>query len=220
MGRIIAVGDIHGCIATLKQLMYNIDPSVDDTIIFLGDYIDRGTNSKGVIDYIIELKEQRFNIICLRGNHEQLFMESITDKNIENDWLRNGGLNTLESFSVLSYAELPSLYKEFLCSTIHYYKIDKFVFVHAGLNLNVENPFLDLEYMLWGRKKNQDWHKLNGHIVIHGHTPYNVDYILQQNRDFCINIDGGCVFKNYPGLGNLFAIDLTNNIFYRQVNID
>ncbi|MDO9514947.1 MAG: metallophosphoesterase, partial [Syntrophales bacterium] len=75
MGKIFAIGDIHGCLSKLEALVpqINID-SRDDTLVFIGDYIDRGPNSRGVVDFVLDLKEKIYTVICLKGNHEQMFL--------------------------------------------------------------------------------------------------------------------------------------------------
>ena len=96
-GRTLIVGDIHGCLDMLKRLVDKIgwDPGAD-RLVFIGDYIDRGENSKGVIDFIIELKKDSQFVQCLIGNHEQMFLDYLSGSDL-NSFIANGGLTTLRS---------------------------------------------------------------------------------------------------------------------------
>jgi len=108
------ISDIHGCLKTFEALLDTIQFSKSDELYLLGDYVDRGPDSKGVFDLIWSLQEQGYQIQCLRGNHEQLLLDS--SKSIQNDliWKRNGGIQTLASFKSNSVAEIPKKYLQFM----------------------------------------------------------------------------------------------------------
>jgi len=89
--RTLAIGDIHGCLSPLKQLWEVIDPQPEDRIIFMGDYVDRGPDSKGVIDFLIGLQQQDFNLTLLSGNHEEKFCLSRIDQTDLAHWLKDWG---------------------------------------------------------------------------------------------------------------------------------
>lgn len=96
MSKIFAIGDIHGCLEKLEELMKKmVVDRQEDTLVFIGDYIDRGKSSRGVVDYLIRLQSEYQNVICLRGNHEQMFMDYLDGVN-EGLYLGNGGRSTLE----------------------------------------------------------------------------------------------------------------------------
>ena len=124
MGRTYAIGDIHGCAKTVKKLLLNeLKIIKEDTIYFLGDYIDRGSGSKEVIDFIIGLKNENYHINTLRGNHEQLFMDSDRSFSDFQNWIANGGVATLESFEISRFSELEDVYKNFFNETKFYFCI-------------------------------------------------------------------------------------------------
>ena len=102
-----AISDIHCCLETFKKLLQKIKYSKQDELYILGDLIDRGPSSKGVIDYIFELKAQGFKVECTRGNHEQMMLDGIYDLDKRRRWLINGGSNTVESFNVNDLKEIP-----------------------------------------------------------------------------------------------------------------
>jgi serine/threonine protein phosphatase 1 len=210
MGRIFAIGDIHGCSKTFKRLLLDIIKiQKSDKIYCVGDYIDRGNDSKGVIDFILKLRGKGYQIHTLRGNHEQLIMDSVQSESKYNHWIKNGGDKTLSSFGISSYNELKPVYKTFLKRTKFFIKSGKYIFVHAGLNFEIANPFEDKLAMLWIRDFPIDQRKLGNSIIIHGHTPKPLDFIMKQQTKSEVNIDGGCVFKDKEGFGNLIALNIT-----------
>lgn len=214
MSRIFAIGDIHGCSNTFRRLLLDkIKVRKSDLIYCLGDYIDRGHDSKGVIDFILELREQGYTIYTLRGNHEQMMLDATLSKEKWNHWIKNGGSEALKSFNITSLEELPSKYLEFLESTDLYIETNDFIFVHAGLNFNLENPFVDKVSMLWSRDDYMDIAKINNKTVIHGHTPISHIKMLNQPNKNNINIDGGCVFKKNKDFGYLVALSVTDGRF-------
>ncbi len=220
MNRTIAIGDIHGCFNTFeKMLVDELKIHKTDNIYCLGDYIDRGNNSKAVIDLIIDLRKNGFNIYTLRGNHEQLLLDSLSNENTLERWIKSGGNTTLESFNVESVFEIPNEYISFINETKHFIETDTYVFVHAGLNFKIEDPFQDKYAMLWTRDNFIDETKISNRIVVHGHTPITYDEILNQLNPYRMNIDGGCVFKNREGYGNLIAVSLDNLELYCIPNI-
>jgi serine/threonine protein phosphatase 1 len=99
MSRLFAIGDIHGCFDEFREMIEKINPSKQDKLILLGDYIDRGPAIKETIDYILSLKEQGFDIVALKGNHEVLMLHALSTGNYFN-WLNNGAESTLSSFGI------------------------------------------------------------------------------------------------------------------------
>ena len=209
MSRIIAIGDIHGCVNTFQKLMDEINIRKSDTIFCIGDYIDRGPDSKGVIDLILDLRKRGFRVSTLRGNHEQMMMESDAKRTDFMDWYINGGDTTLESFGVASFHDFAPEYKDFFKRTRYYFESGPFIFVHAGLNFGPEDLFEDRDAMLWMRNIAIDKKKLGDRIIIHGHTPRPLEEIVNPERDDVYNLDAGCVYKDRPGHGYLVALNLT-----------
>ncbi len=217
MERLFAVGDIHGCFNSLKILVEDvIHLQKSDRIVFLGDYIDRGPKVKDVIDYILHLKEEGFDIITLMGNHEKMLLDAFTeDRNIPL-WLFNGGGETLFSFGLNSTVGLSNIYWNFFKGLILYYRYEEFIFVHAGFNDKIEDPFQDTYQMLWTRNESYINPFLHDKIIIHGHTPITFqkcnDIVKSYHRVF--NVDTGCVFKDISGCGKLTAIELFSKKLY------
>jgi calcineurin-like phosphoesterase family protein len=221
MARIFAIGDIHGCNKTFRKLLIEkIRISVSDEIYCVGDYIDRGNDSKGVIDFILELRKENYRIHTIRGNHEQMLLASAGGSQHFRHWILNGGNTTLRSFGVDSVHELDTAYLDFFRSTRFYIETEKCIFVHAGLNFSLPDPFADKEAMLWIRNFPVQREKLNGKILIHGHTPVSLSFILSQVNKEVINIDGGCVHNHVEEFGNLVAFDINEKKIISVRNID
>jgi serine/threonine protein phosphatase 1 len=228
MSREIFIGDIHGCLATFKRLLYQININDEtDNLYLLGDYVDRGPNSKGVVDKIISLKKEGYKIFPIRGNHEQML---ISDHNAETvkGWYDMADEELKNSFGIKNLTELPIQYIEFCKSLPFYIMEDNFIAVHAGINFIFDNPLEHSEDILWIRdwydKVNYDW--LQKRKIIHGHTPQTRQEIEEQfkclDETKILNIDCGVYSSasKIHGLGYLCAFDLTNRKLYFQENIE
>ncbi|GIV34046.1 MAG: serine/threonine protein phosphatase [Chitinophagales bacterium] len=217
------IGDVHGCCKTLRALIEEkLIPGREDKLIFVGDYIDRGPDSKGVITYLMELQLLGYSIILLKGNHEDMMLRAAEDKSARNNWFYNGGMPTLNSFGVRDVQEIPSHFMEFLLNLDYYYLTEQFVVVHAGLNFNLDDPFSDKEAMLWIRNQKVVPEKIGNRKLIHGHTPIMLDKLVESVESNAPNIDldNGCVYVGTPGLGNLCALELSSMRLEVQPNKD
>lgn len=214
--RLLAIGDIHGCFEQFRQMIVDkIRATRDDNIILVGDYIDRGPDSRKVIDFILDLQTGGFNIVPLRGNHEVMLLEAI-EKGDSSLWLRNGGAATLRSFGIEAPRELEDRYIKFFKGLPWYFEFEKYLFVHAGLNDDDTDPFKDKVSMVWTRRESYRNPGLAGRIIVHGHTPVTTDDCKRNvaGNSQVINIDTGCVYSE-QGLGTLTAIELnTRNLYF------
>lgn len=186
-----------------------------DKLVLLGDYIDRGSQSKEVIDYIMELKDKGFDITPLRGNHEEMLLEAFDDELVPL-WLFNGGTETLKSFGITSLKNLEPRYFDFFKSLPLYYEFDNFLFVHAGFNDEIENPFDDTYHMIWHCREKYTHPFLKDRTIIHGHciVPSTVCDERIRNNYQVIDLDTGCVYSNYRNYGRLTALEInTRTIF-------
>lgn len=226
-----AVSDIHGCAKTFVALLDKIALSKNDEIYLLGDYIDRGPDSKAVFDEIFRLQNEGYRVRCLRGNHEQILLRSLYDPMGLENWLLTDGKKTMDSFGVESTGDIPGLYLDFMRELDYYLEVDEFILVHAGLNFNLFDPLQDDRDLLiirrWYDQIRYDW--LDGRIVLHGHTPmpwYDIQgqlALLETQR--YLDLDAGCVYagsdrQDRAGLGTLCAFDMSNRRLIFQVNVD
>lgn len=234
--RILAISDIHGCGKTFIKLINQIAFNKSDTLVIIGDLIDRGLNTKLLIDKILKLQKEGYNIIVTLGNHEDLMFKSVHSVETEHLWLVNGGLETLKSFGIDSYKELEPKYKTFFEGLPLKTEIDNYIFVHAGINnIQFKDPFLPnvvLYTRNWYEFLDRKW--LGNRYIIHGHTPQTKEEIIklfdlfETNR--YLNIDGGCCYpanyrrKKEPEkpieLQKLYCVDLTNRKLYFQDNCE
>ncbi|MEL6562208.1 MAG: metallophosphoesterase family protein, partial [Bacteroidota bacterium] len=154
MRRKILVGDIHGCLATFEYLLEQININIEsDSLYLLGDYIDRGPNSKGVIDKIASLIKEGFDVKPIRGNHEQMLISDHLAE-VNKGWFDMADEEFKNSFGIKNLTELPIEYIDF-CKNLPFYIIeDEFIAVHAGINFRTQNPLERLEDLIWIR----DWY--------------------------------------------------------------
>ena len=204
MPRLLAIGDIHGTLDKLRLLMAGIrwDPE-NDTLIFIGDYVDRGPESAGVIDHILGLRKWSPNIICLRGNHEQMFLDFLEGRNVDS-FIFNGGRETIESYGGPS-GGIPEDHYEFLRSLPLYYEHGGYIFVHAGLRDGIALEAQDPRDLLWIREEFINSTHDHGRRVVFGHTPLRRP-LIQHNK---IGIDTGAVYG-----GTLTCVELNRMEFY------
>jgi serine/threonine protein phosphatase 1 len=220
-----AIGDIHGERERLDELLAVLPLRADDRLVFMGDYVDRGPDSRGVIDRLIRLEKER-ECTFLIGNHESMFLDFLgwTDaKCFAGDaFLMNGGDRTLVSYeyfdSDLEPTEfrLPPSHAKFFKKLKLHHREGDYLFVHAGLSraaLECDDVDYALrraaaEDILWNRTTADMPHKL-GVTIVYGHTPAN-DLEVRWNSPFSIGIDTGAVYG-----GKLTAIRLPDETLFQ-----
>jgi len=229
--RRFVIGDIHGCIQTFRYLVeevLHLGPT--DTLFLLGDTIDRGPGSKAVIDYLMELSVS-LTVRPVMGNHEFMMLRSLEDEDFFRRWILNGCAETLISFGVDPsrvndrgcVSLIPGAYFDFFREWPLYEETDDFLFVHAGLDAFNKDPLGDLQSLLWTRNEDAPQDILKGRKLIHGHTPVALSIIRDRLKDpgtKVLNLDGGCVYNKYPGLGILVALDLDQMKLHSVKNRD
>ena len=219
-----AIGDVHGCRRTLDSLLEHLAADAggsltsDDTLVFVGDYVDRGPDSAGVLDRMIELERASDDgtgaaCVFIRGNHDQMMLDYVDAAGDVELWWANGGRTTLASYEYRSDWSIPSVHVEFLRRTQLAVEQDGFAFVHAGFDprLSVSDNLAaqDPDVCLWTRAHLQadlsNWEM----PVVCGHTPVTRPI----NLPSLIDIDTGAVFVNREGLGRLTAVALPERRF-------
>ena len=225
------IPDVHGHLATLKSMVEDrIALTKDDSLYFLGDYIDRGPDSKGVIDYIINLQESGYDVNYIRGNHEDYCIRAWEDDQkrflfrspIEKDWRKNGGNRTLESFGAKRPRDISKFYIDWMKGAKYFIELEDYILVHAGMNFKIDNPYEDTRSMMWIRDFRVDRNKIAGKKIIHGHVPVEmtlIDLFRNNNYDF-ISLDNGIYYANKDGFGNLLAFNIDTKEIIIQHNID
>jgi serine/threonine protein phosphatase 1 len=187
-GRVLAIGDIHGCAAQFEALIEAIAPSADDHVILLGDYVDRGPDSRSVVNRVLELSKTH-RVTALKGNHEQMMLEARGSHEKLSDWLLNGGDATLRSYGGTRGAirDIPAEHWRFLENgLVDFLETEDHIYVHANAYPDMamgEQP----DFMLrWERCDKIAAHE-SGKVIVCGHTPQKNGRPL--NKGFAICLD-------------------------------
>jgi len=219
-----AVGDIHGRADLLDDLLHQIETdaagraAANTTLVFLGDYVDRGPDSCAVVERLLHGLPDGFDTRFLKGNHEALLLDFVADPRRLDHWRMNGGGATMESYGVdvaglvaakaspevwhaAFTAVLPDTHLAFYRSLRLYVSAGDYLFVHAGIRPGVPIEAQDETDLIWIRDPFLDAAQSFGMVVVHGHTPVDVPDV-RPNR---IGIDTGAVFS-----GRLTALRLQN----------
>lgn len=190
-----AIGDVHGCLDRLTAL---VDLCMRHCggrpmrLVFLGDYIDRGPDSRGVIDRLRSLQnDMPGTVVCLRGNHEALLLEAI-ETDDDGLWLLNGAAQTLKSYGVTEMAALPRDHVDWIAALPLFFDDGRRFFVHAGVNPAVALDRQDERDLLWIREPFLSSDRDYGRLIVHGHTPLQTARPdLHRNR---LNLDTAAVY--------------------------
>lgn len=173
MPRTIAIGDIHGCSSALSSLIESIAPQQDDTIVTLGDYVDRGIDSKGVIDILITLGD-RCSFVPILGNHEEMMLGARESQSDFQFWMNCGGITCLDSYGSTGRIELvPRAHFAFLESCRPFFETDQNLFLHANYKPDVPLDRLDLHTIRWLSLRDYvpPTRHCSGKTVVVGHAP-------------------------------------------------
>lgn len=188
MQRTIAIGDIHGCLEALNALLDAIKPTRDDTIVTVGDYVDRGPDSRGVIERLMRLEETT-NLIPLMGNHEEMLI-AVLDRQMEPySWLNHGGVETMESYGFSGDLNcIPQSHRDFLKRLGEHYENETHFVVHA--NYDPDQPLADQpsDLLRWVKISNVlPGPHISGKKAIVGHTHDRQGEIFQVPHLVCID---------------------------------
>ncbi len=208
MGKIFVIGDIHGCLKKLTDLMACIEvDNRQDAVVFLGDYIDRGPDSRGVVEFILNLKKDRENIFCLMGNHEELFIDYLERGSNPSVFYANGGFSTLISYNFPhAMDDLPESHRKFFAFLPPYYETEDYIFVHAGLRPGIPLDQQDREDLLWIRGEFVGSSFDFGKTIVFGHDRFSQP-LIEANK---IGVDTGAVYGGY-----LTCMELPEKKIYR-----
>jgi serine/threonine protein phosphatase 1 len=185
-GRLIAIGDIHGYSKTLATLLAAIDPQPDDTLVALGDFVDRGPDSPGVIEQLIAL-QGRCRLVTILGNHDEMMLSLRHGGPGLADWLSFGGRETLEAYGC-GLAEVPETHIDFLRACSAYYETSRHFFVHASYLPDLPLDWQPPEVLRWeSLKQRQPGPHYSGKTALCGHTAQDNFEILDLGHLKCID---------------------------------
>ncbi len=213
-GRLFAIGDIHGCPDELGAILKSIAPAAGDTVVFVGDYVDRGPSSREVIELALELERGDAECVFLKGNHEDMMLSFLgMPGNYGESFLFNGGIATLDSYGVHeedledAHARLPGAHLDFMNRLATSYLRPPYLFVHAGIMPTRQLEEQQAEDMLWIRQEFiYNPHKIDATVVF-GHTPMKGVMI---DLPYKLGIDTGLVYG-----GKLTCVEFTEGVLYQ-----
>jgi serine/threonine protein phosphatase 1 len=212
VSRHLAIGDIHGCITALRTLLDFVGLRPDDTIVTLGDYVDRGPDSAGVIDYVMQLGKQH-RVVALRGNHEIMMLDARDKMSWSVPWLSYGGEETLRSYAAVSgepgsFADVPAEHFDFLENQLlDYYESDSHFFVHANVDPKVPLAKQKDPALFWQKYKDPAPH-CSGKTMVCGHTTQESGLPASNDNSICIDT---WVY----GDGWLTCLDVESGMFWQ-----
>ena len=192
---VFAVGDIHGMAQKLESLVercraYAVGRA--HRFIFLGDYVDRGSNSRGVIELLMGLQGDMNPPILIKGNHEQMLLNAVASPEAELGWNLNGGASTLKSYGIANAFEMPDDHLRWFRSLTLMFDDGLRLYVHAGIYPSRALTRQKPEHLLWIREPFLSSKREFGRLIVHGHTPTEtMTPDLRVNR---LNIDTGAVY--------------------------
>ena len=199
-GRLFAIGDVHGCLEEMSRLLDAIPAAAGDTLAFVGDYIDRGPDSQGVVAHLLEWRAHTpARTVFLKGNHEDMALGYLGRPGQWGEaWLRNGGVAALRSYGIDPHAprtevaaRMPSEHVAFLESLPTSFAWGDYLLVHAGVRPGIALADQQTEDLLWIREEFLDHPHALGSTVVFGHTPHRRVLVGLPYR---IGIDTGCVY--------------------------
>jgi serine/threonine protein phosphatase 1 len=213
-GRLFAVGDIHSCPDELGAMVKAIDAGAGDTLVFVGDYVDRGPSARAVIDLLLDLERGPAEMVFLKGNHEDMMLSFLgLPGHYGDSFLINGGAATLESYGVgegdlpAATERIPEQHLGFFNRLSTSYLRPPFLFVHAGIMPTRQLEEQSIEDMLWIRQEFIfNPHRLDA-TVIFGHTPMREVLV---DLPYKLGIDTGLVYG-----GKLTCIEFTEGVLYQ-----
>ncbi len=201
--RLIAIGDVHGCFHALDVVLHSIAPTRDDRIVFLGDLVDSGKETREVLDRIIAL-ERECHVVLIKGNHEEMMQAARENEKALRYWENCGGVATLNSYRFgATLADIPSEHWALLDTCVPYYETDRFILTHANYVADLpmaDQPEYSLRWELFDAAKEKP--HISGKTVVVGHTEQKDAEILDLGFAMCI--DTACC-----KYGWLTAIDLS-----------
>lgn len=207
--RVIAIGDIHGCSTALASLVRAIDPRPEDTLVVLGDLGNRGLDTKGVIDLLIDLGRE-CKLVAVAGNHDEAMLNARRDKAAFRFWLEMGGVVTLDAYGDSGRLSLiPSAHWRFLESCVSYYQTPTHFFVHANYDAHLPLDRQSGRTLRWlSLHDHLPPAHVSGKIAVVGHTPQaevlNAGHLIALDTNCC---DGGWLSALDVGTGQLWQAD-------------
>jgi len=205
--RHLAIGDIHGCAVALDALITAVQPTPADTLVTLGDYVDRGPATKRVIELLLGLRGQCEHV-ALRGNHELMMLDALNSQAWLRPWLGAGGEATLSSYGG-SFADIPDDHLQFLQHSLQpYFECDRYFFVHANTRADMPLDRQPDAALYWQKFRDPEAH-VSGKIMVCGHTPQASGLPIRNDHAICIDT------KVYADDGWLTCLEVESGVIWQ-----
>jgi serine/threonine protein phosphatase 1 len=215
-GRLIAIGDIHGCLAALESVWQAMAPRAEDTVIVLGDVVDRGPDSKGVIDCLIQ-HSSHCNLVVIQGNHEEMMLDVVRENQPPYRWLQYGGVDTLDSYGFYGdLSVIPPAHMDFFASMVDYYESEDHLFLHANYDPKLPLEQQNINYLRWIKLTDiTPSAHFSGKRAIVGHTHDFRGEIFDVGHLVCIDTfcyGGGWLTALDVHSGQIWQADMEGNL--------
>jgi serine/threonine protein phosphatase 1 len=221
-GRALVIPDIHGCVKTFRALVEKVELTRKDYLFLLGDFINRGPDNAGVVDSILYLLLRGYQVFPLRGNHEEMLLQSHQRSLKAKPGTPPGPVSLRNRGLVDKNRRILPAFLPFFYSLPYYYELPDYYLVHAGFDFKKPRPFSNYQMMPWIRPFTATHLQTRGKTVVVGHEPKMRPLINQHiaQEGPVIYLDNGCVFKTRLGMGNLLCLNLHTRELIAQPNID
>jgi len=220
-GRTIAIGDIHGCSMALRSLIEALAPRPEDTIVVLGDFIDYGPDTRGVVEELIDLSG-RCDLVVLMGNHEEMLLAALESRSGLGYWLACGGEPTLDSYGYQPGGDLiPEAHARFIRGCRDYYEAETHIFAHANYDHRLPMDRTGGTKLRWEilEPQRQCPHYSAKRVVV-GHTPQVDGEVLDLGFLVCLDTDcsrGGWLSALDVGTGRVVQANERGKLRFRQL---
>lgn len=210
-GRVIAIGDVHGYAAALEALLAAVRPQREDVLVLLGDYIDRGPDSRGTLEVLLEL-QQRCRLIPILGNHDEMLLDVLANRSEGRfaDWLSFGGSATLASYGCATPDGIPHHHISFLRRCLDYYETEQHFFLHANYVHDASLDRLSPWILRWeSLRQRVPGPHMSGKTAILGHTSQKTGEVLDHGYLKCIDTycyGGGWLTALDVGTGRVWQV--------------
>jgi serine/threonine protein phosphatase 1 len=206
-GRLLAIGDIHGCDVALERLLRELAPTAEDTVVVLGDVVDRGPETRRCIDILLDLQKAT-NLVHLLGNHEEMFLDALVGGRWTSTWMTNGGREMLDSYGGLM-DDIPPEHLDFIRAGRDYYETEWDIFVHATPHFDVPMDQQSAEFLRWNRITGREPPHSSGKRIICGHTAQKSGIPLVFLGWVCLDTNA------YGDRGAMSALDVKADLVYQ-----
>ena len=208
-----ATTDLHGCLHTFRRLVEEeLRLTLADKLYLLGDYVNKGPDSRGVLDYLMQLQAAGYQVHCLRGNHDQALLDAAAHRHRWSWMSLPGRQPTLRSFGVRRASDIPPAHLAWLNALPYEIELPDFVLVHAGYDFALPPAEMRRDHatMLSTKKFVFDPSRVGGKRLLHGHVPRPAAQIRTQaaQRPGALGLDSGCVYRHNVGFAQLTALNL------------